>query len=333
MSVTVTAGPDTGAVWHHGNPVAEQRAMLAGGAIVDRGHHGVLELRGPDRLVLLHSLTSQFTENLAAGSPVAALVLSPQGHIEHGMRGIDDGTSFWAVTEPGALAPLAAFLERMKFMMRVEALDRSDDLRLLWVGGSVEVDADLAWPSEVGGGEGAGPRDVPVPRDVLVPRDRPLPGGAGDDQITLAGTWAHDALRIAAGVPRIGVDTDHKTIPNEIGLYGTHLDKGCYRGQETVARVHNLGRPPRRLTRLWLDGSVDSLPAQGTEVTSDGRTVGTIGSSARHHEDGPIGLALLKRGLDEAATVNLAHDDVVISASQQTLVDPEVGLHFKANLR
>ena len=75
--------------------------------------------------------------------------------------------------------------------------------------------------------------------------------------------WAYEALRIAAGVPRIGLDTDHRTIPNEIGLLGVavHLDKGCYRGQETVARVHTLGRPPRRLVRLHLDGSVDALPA------------------------------------------------------------------------
>ena len=317
MAVEILTGPDAGAVWHHGNPVAEQRAMVAGTAVVDRGQHGVLELRGADRLTLLHALTSQFTENLDPGAPIAALVLSPQGHIEHGLRGIDDGTSFWAVTEPGALAGLADFLRKMTFMMRVETIDRSEDYRLLWVGSLVEIGDAPSWPSEVAGG-----------RDVLLPRTADLP------EATPAGAWAYEALRIAAGVPRIGVDTDHKTIPNEIGLYGTHLDKGCYRGQETVARVHNLGRPPRRLTRLLLDGSVDTLPPVGSEVTGAGRAIGVMGSSARHHEDGPIGLALVKRGFDAGETL-LAHgeDGTEIAATQESLVDPEAGLHFRPNLR
>lgn len=314
--VDVLSGPDAGAVWHHGNPVAEQRAMLAGTALVDRGHHGVIEMRGPDRLALLHALTSQYTENLAPGQPIATLVLSPQGHIEHAMRGIDDGTSFWAVTEPGDAPALVAFLAGMTFMMRVETFDRSDDFRLVWAGSQVDTADALGWASEVAGG-----------RDVLLPRDAALP------EADPAGAWAHDALRIAAGIPRIGVDTDHKTIPNEIGLYGTHLEKGCYRGQETVARVHNLGRPPRRLTRLLLDGSVDTLPPVGSEVLGGGRTVGVMGSSARHHEDGPIGMALVKRGYDPSEDVIAKGEDgTEIAAAQETLVDPEAGLHFRAKL-
>ena len=97
------------------------------------------------------------------------------------------------------------------------------------------------------------------------------------------GIWAWDALRIARGEPRLGLDTDHRTIPNEVGWIGpaVHLDKGCYRGQETVARIHTLGRPPRRLVVLHLDGSVDHLPAQGAAVSLDGRDVGFVGSSAR----------------------------------------------------
>lgn len=317
MAVEILAGVDQGAIWHHGNPVAEQRAMLAGTAVVDRGHHQVLELRGADRLALLHALTSQLTEGLAAGVPISGLVLSPQGHIEHGFRGLDDGTSFWAITEPGALAGLAGFLDSMKFMMRVEVFDRSADFRPVWAGAQVETGDALAWSSEVAGG-----------RDVLLPRGAELP------EAVAAGVWAHDALRIAAGVPRIGLDTDHKTIPNEIGLYGTHLDKGCYRGQETVARVHNLGRPPRRLTLLLLDGSVDTLPPVGSEVLGAGRAVGVMGTSARHHEDGPIGLALVKRSFaPEQPVTAQGADGTEIAAGQELLVDPEAGLHFRANLR
>ncbi len=146
-----------------------------------------------------------------------------------------------------------------------------------------------------------------------------------------AGMWAYEARRIAAGVPRIGLDTDHRTIPNEVGLLGVavHLDKGCYRGQETVARVHTLGRPPRRLVRLHLDGSADALPEPGTVVELDGRPVGFVGGTARHYELGPIGLGLLKRNVDPDAELLVAG----IAASQEALVDPEVGLHVRPQLR
>jgi folate-binding protein YgfZ len=146
-----------------------------------------------------------------------------------------------------------------------------------------------------------------------------------------AGTWAYEALRIARGEPRFGQDTDHRTIPNEVGWVSTgawgavHLDKGCYRGQETVARVHNLGRPPRRLTMLHLDGSENRLPVRGAEVTSAGKPVGTVGSSARHFEAGPIALALLKRNVPVDAPLEV--DGLV--AAQEVVVDPEVGLHVR----
>ena len=104
-----------------------------------------------------------------------------------------------------------------------------------------------------------------------------------------------------------------------------HLDKGCYRGQETVARVHNLGRPPRRLTLLHLDGSENRLPTAGAEVTSAGRAVGVGGSSARHFELGPIALALVKRNV--ALDAALEVDGLV--AAQEVVVDPEVGLHVR----
>ncbi len=145
-----------------------------------------------------------------------------------------------------------------------------------------------------------------------------------------AGTWAYHALRIAAGVPRIGVDTDERSIPNELGLLGVavHLDKGCYRGQETVGRVHNLGRPPRRLVLLHLDGTMEALPAPGATLQLGEKPVGFVGSSARHYELGPIALGLVKRNIPIDAT--LVCDG--IAASQQVLVDPEVGLHVRARL-
>ena len=110
--------------------------------------------------------------------------------------------------------------------------------------------------------------------------------------------WAYEAHRVAALRPRLGVDTDERTIPHEVGWIGAavHLDKGCYRGQETVARVHNLGKPPRMLVLLHLDGSTDR-PATGDPVLAGGRAVGRLGTVVDHVDEGPIALALLKRGL------------------------------------
>lgn len=309
MDVRCEEGPDVGLLWHRGNPVAEQRAMEEGVAIVRLANRDVVDISGPDRLDWLHSLTTQRLSDLSPGDSTAALVLSPTGHIEHGFFGVDDGERLIAWTEPGRGAALVEWLNSMRFMMRVEVAVRPD-LEVIWAGDGVRVPQAVAERvSEIGG------------RDVFVQR------GAEVDA-SEAGTWAYEALRIAAGVPRLFVDTDERTIPNEIGLLGTHLDKGCYRGQETVARVHTLGRPPRRLVQLHLDGSVDALPAPGSALEFQGRASGFVGSSARHHELGPVALGLVKRNVGVDAT--LVVDG--IAAAQTPLVDPEVGLHFRAKL-
>lgn len=290
--------PDGGVAAHYGAISAEQRRLTAGGTFVDLSHRDVVTVSGPDRLTWLHSLTTQFLEGLAPGVPTDVLLLSPQGKIEHGFSGIDDGETFWAHTEPGAGGALVAFLDRMRFMMRVEVALVSDAWAVIGL-------RDLAWKI--------------VPRASLVD----LPAELGDP----VGLWAWEALRIEAGLVRVGLDTDDRTIPNEAGLLGVavHLDKGCYRGQETVARVHTLGRPPRRLVRLHLDGSVDHLPPHGSDVMLDGVRVGFVGTAARHHELGPIALAMVKRNVDPAAT--LEADGV--AAAQEVLVDPEAGLHVR----
>ena len=122
-------------------------------------------------------------------------------------------------------------------------------------------------------------------------------------------------LRIAAGVPPVGVDTDPKTLPHELGMIGpaVHLAKGCYRGQETVARLHNMGRPPRRLILAHFDGA---LPDPGAQIVRGERVVGRVGSVAHHYELGPIGLALVKRSipLDEqlsAGGIALSQEQIV----------------------
>src|ERR1700722_7607477 len=294
----VEAGwPDEGVAAHYGDPMREQRALEGSGGLVDRSNRGVLTITGPDRLTWLHSLTTQHLERLAPGEAAQALILSPTGHVEHHLTLTDDGTSVWLHVEPGTAAGLVAFLESMRFMLRVEVADVSQDYAVLTV---------------------LGPRGGDLAAGLEGVRARVEPG-------------AFEALRIAARVPRFGLDTDHRTIPHEVGWIdaAVHLTKGCYRGQETVARVHNLGRPPRRLVFLDLDGSVDRLPAHGDPVELDGTAVGFTGSAARHYELGPIGLALVKRTVPVDAPL-LAGG---VAAAQEVIVPPDAGANVQVTLR
>lgn len=300
-------GIDAGVAAHYGSFNHEQRTLEAGDGFVDLSHRDVLRVTGPDRLTWLHSLTTQHLTSLAPGAWTGALVLSPNGHVEHAFYGVDDGEAFTAHTEPGQAAALVEWLDRMRFMMRVEVAVVTEELAVTWRPASAGED-----PSPYAAYEF-------VPREQLAAYAE----AAGP----ACGFWAFEALRIARGEPRLGIDTDHRTIPNEAGWIGSavHLDKGCYRGQETVARVHTLGRPPRRLTLLHLDGSENRLPAQGAEVKLGEKVVGFVGSSARHHELGPIALGLLKRNVPVDA--ELVVDEM--PAGQEVLVDPEVGLHVR----
>jgi tRNA-modifying protein YgfZ len=317
--------PDTGVAAHYGDPFAEQRALAASAGLTDRGNRGVIRVTGPDRLSWLHSLTSQHLERLEPQQTTQALVLSPNGHVQHHLTLVDDGTAVWAHVEPGTAPALIEFLESMRFMLRVEPEDVTGEyavLSLLGPHASEFVPADVVAMRE------------PFGIDILVRRDQveKIAGEITGSGARLAGIWAYEALRIAAHRPRFGVDTDHRTIPHEAGWIGSavHLEKGCYRGQETVARVHNLGHPPRRLVMLHLDGSVDRLPAHGDPVDLEGRgTVGTAGSAARHYELGPIALALVKRNTPVDATLLAAG----IAAAQEVVVPPDAGGEVTVALR
>ena len=291
--------PDAGVAAHYGDPFREQRALVGGEASVDLSHRPVVRVAGPDRLTWLHSLTSQHLSGLLPGVATEALLLSPHGHVEHDLRLVDDGSAVWVHVEPGAAAALVAFLESMKFWSQVEVEDLSSSYAVV-----LRPTGVAAAPTRVvaHGVESFVPR-----ADLEAVLDGPL-----------AGVWALEALRVADGQPRFGFETDHRTIPHEVGWIGTavHLDKGCYRGQETVARVHNLGRPPRRLVLLHLDGSDSELPGHGDPVVLDDRTVGTVTSSARHYELGPIALAVVKRSTPADATLVAGG----VAAAQEVLI-------------
>jgi len=330
--------PDEGVADHYGDPFREQRALDGAGGFVDRSNRGVVTITGQDRISWLHSLTSQYLTDLAPGVTAAALILDPNGHVEHHLTLADVDDTLWIHVEPGTAAALVTFLDSMRFMLRVDVTDVTGDYAVLSVLGS-ERDRLIG---ELGrGGPGGRLEAVVLPgttdrselADLLVRRD--LLAATADELVRRgalpAGMWAFEALRIAARVPRLGLDTDHRTIPHEVGWIETavHLNKGCYRGQETVARVHNLGHPPRRLVFLDLDGSVDRLPGHGDPVEADGVEVGFTGSAARHYELGPIGLALVKRTVPAEAAL-LAGG---VAAAQEVIVSPDAGANVKVTLR
>ncbi|MCU1671686.1 MAG: hypothetical protein JWP40_4613 [Blastococcus sp.] len=316
---------------HYGDPLREQRLLAEGAGLVDRSDRDVVAVPGADRLSWLHSLTSQHLERLADGTGTESLLLSPQGHVEHHMVLADlDGTT-WADVEPGAGAALATFLERMRFLLRVQPALVTEHWALLSLVGPTGTEVlsaaglpEPVAPYDVRALEGGGwVRRMPAIGDgsatvfdLLVPRaglaataDRLTTAGAG-----LAGVSAYEALRVEARRPRAGLDSDHRTIPNELQWLTTavHLDKGCYRGQETVARVHNLGRPPRRLVLLHLDGVSEVLAEPGTPVLAGTREVGRVGTVVRHHELGVIALALVKQSVQLDAALSVAGSTAAI---------------------
>ena len=297
-AVLVEAGPDKGAVWHFGEPVKEQRALEAGTAWADLSHHNIIAVSGVDRLKWLHDLTTQFVSDLQPGVWMANMILDAKGHVEFQFNVVDDGTTTFLVLDPGYSEQLIEYLTKMKFMLRVDVKDASSEFAVLRAPGA---------PTEIGG-----PFAL-VPRAEVEEMKKTFGGVA-----TQVGTWALDAERVAAHRPRIGFETDHKSIPNEIGVLNgaVHMKKGCYRGQETVAKIYNLGNPPRRLVMLHLDGSDVGFPAVGTKIENDGIVVGFIGTVARHHELGTIALAVVKRNTPIEATLMVGG----VPAAQQVIV-------------
>ncbi|MDX3853271.1 glycine cleavage T C-terminal barrel domain-containing protein [Streptomyces sp. AK02-01A] len=305
-------GQDEGVAAHYGDLFREQRTLADGTGLVDLSHRAVVTVTGDDRLSWLHLLLTQHVSELPPGRATEALVLSANGHIEHALYLVDDGTTVWAHVEPGTQEALIAYLESMKFFYQVEVADRTDEFAVVHLPAGSIAEAP----------QGAVVRETPYGRDVFLPRAGLESYAAAHGP--LAGILAYEALRIESHRPRLGFETDHRTIPHELGWIGSavHLQKGCYRGQETVARVQNLGKPPRRLVFLHLDGSDVHLPGHGTPVRlaadgADGRQLGFITTSARHHELGPIALALVKRNVPVDAEL-MAGDT---AAAQEAVVE------------
>jgi folate-binding protein YgfZ len=323
---------------HFGNPNIEQRNLAEGKAAVNLGARGIITVSGEDRLAWLHSLLSQNLKNLLPGVSAEALLLDPQGHIEQVIHFIDDGETSWLVVEDAGRESLLAWLTKMIFRMKVSVADRSADFAVIgqigrgipqsFVSNGVALIWNDPWPGVVTGGV-----RYSMARPARWAWTESLVEVSKVDAVLAefekAGTMAYDALRVSAHRPRQASEVDGKALPHEFDWMSTavHMSKGCYRGQETVAKVHNLGHPPRRLTFLHLDGSGHFLPDAGDEVqvVGEDRARGHITIAAQHFESGPIALALLSRGVPENAQLVVKSAGGDIDASQEVIVPASAG--------
>ena len=320
--------------WHYGEPMREQRWLQAGEAFADLSNRGVVSVSGPDRLSWLNDLTTALLVDLAPGASRTALILDPNGRVEHELHLVDDGETCWIIVAPGAAESVVHYLRSMQFMLRVEVLDRSDEMAVVGsLAGPTPAAALASWhaaaefagtgvtPAGSDRGGEAGkyvperPDSFPAVEAIVLREDLASTLATRPHR---AGSWAWEALRVAAAVPRVGIDTDERSLPHELGWIGpaVHLAKGCYRGQEAVARTHNMGRPPRRLVLLHLDGSADALPRPGDDVQLADAQVGRVGTVVVHHELGPIALAVVKSRTDPTEALQVSG----VAAGQQPVV-------------
>lgn len=322
---------------HYGNPIIEQRKLFVGEAVCLLEPKGIITIEGADRLTWLHSLLSQNLKNLNPGDSTEALLLDPQGHIEQQIKVIEDGQATWLMVPGTKKQALLDWLNKMIFRMKVTITDRSEEFVIV---GSIKLFSGLAersnsqelvwkdnWANLSPGGYRYSKRETEYSwYEHLVEASKIGDVLAGKE---LAGTMASEALRVAASRPSIEFEVDEKSLPHELDLLSTavHLSKGCYRGQETVAKVHNLGHPPRRLTFLHLDGLDVGLPELGTEVYVQGeeKAKGKITSVAQHFEMGPIALAVLNRSVPENAILEVRTEGGIISATQEIVVPQSAG--------
>ncbi|MGB8995817.1 MAG: folate-binding protein [Pseudonocardiaceae bacterium] len=312
--------PDLGVAWHHGDPLGEQRAAERDVAVVDRSHREVLAVPGEDRLTWLHTITSQHLLMLGEGEHTEALVLDLRGHVEHHAVVSHAHDTVWLDTDAGRGQGLLGYLTSMVFWSKVTPRDATSELAMLSLLGP-GTEQVLARAGELGGFV----RAMPGRTDLLLPRTelRNAWRGLVEAGAAPAGSWAYEAIRAAALRPRLGMDTDERTIPHEVGWIGTavHLDKGCYRGQETIARVSNLGRPPRRMVLLHLE-SPETLPVTGDPVRAGERVVGRVGTVATHYELGAIALALLKRSVDPTTPLHAGESAAAVDPNS---IPPDTG--------
>lgn len=329
---------------HYGNPMIEQRSLLQGQSATILGARTIIEVSGEDRLKWLHSLLSQNIQNLQPGASAEALLLDANGRIEQIIHIYVDETSAWLIVSEQRGPALLNWLHKMVFRSQVSITDRSGDFAIVATFGQPlklnDIETVFSWRDPWPVVQTGGVRYASAQPQFAswVYFENLVPAGSIDaieamlqTAGKLAGSLALDALRIAHWRPS-EAELDDRSLPHELDLLTTsvHLSKGCYRGQETVAKVHNLGHPPRRLVFLHLDGSGHEIPAVGASVNvvNEGVTkqVGQITSVAQHFESGPIALAIVSRTTPiDAEFLIIDENGSTIAATQEVIVPPTAG--------
>ncbi|MEN9740083.1 MAG: hypothetical protein RLZ72_349 [Actinomycetota bacterium] len=311
------------------NPFVEQRDLVDGNAAV-RVDAAVVSVTGADRAAVLNATLSQSLLGMAPGESREALELDGNGRIIRILHVLERNEDTLLIV-PGARGEdVVEWLDKRVFMEDVAATDLSDAVAVYggtraW-GETVWTDP---WPTIQPGGFTYGDKTAPAWAYVETITD-----ASADAPARIVDDTVMDAIRVEAGRPALA-EIDDKSLPHELDWLRTavHLSKGCYTGQETVAKIHNVGHPPRRLVRLHLDGSDSVFAAAGDVVTANGEPVGEITTAAVHFESGPIALARIKRTVPDDVSLVVTHDGVDIAATQEVIVPPTAGATAAERLR
>lgn len=348
--------------WHYGNPLTEQSRVNDGKpGLVDFWDRVAIRVSGSERRDWLNNLISQKVNAIEPGQATFGLILDVKGHVEH-FFGILSTEDALILDTPATHADaLEDYLSKMVFWSQV-SVERLPWARLTVLGTDLAADSSLFTVDATSSTALPAQLNFDVPEDVdlqlwrtgtigevqaldlWVPRESFT--RAWDELTNVAqptGRMAYDAFRVQARLPILGVDTDERAIPHEIpafigkGISGAtqlddvsagpteaavHLNKGCYRGQETVSRVHNLGKSPRVLVMLHLDGSANRLPGVGAELTAGGRGIGRVGSSVHDCDYGPVALALVKRNVVEKVASKNSDVPPLLADGIDASIDP-----------
>jgi folate-binding protein YgfZ len=270
---------------------------------VDRSPHGLVVVSGPDATSFLQSLVSQDLEPVADGATVPTLLLTPQGKLDVVLRASRVGDDWWLDTDAAYGPRLAASLARFRIRVKVELDDRTGATGLATlVGVDLEAPAGLrVVPSRWGDLAGV---DLLGPRDAVAAAVEALPSDVA--------RWTADrfeAFRIESGVPRLGVDVDDATIPQEAFLErdAVSFTKGCFLGQELVCRIDTRGHVNRFLRRLDVAGG--DVPPPGAVVVVDDRERGVVTSAAADPSaDRVVALAMVRREIEAPVEGRLRWD-------------------------
>jgi hypothetical protein len=310
------------------DPFAEQRA-LASGDVAVRVSAGVATVTGNDRVAVLNNVLTQKIDG-PLGSTYDSLELDGNGRILKLVHVIVADDSLVLIVPGLSGAEIAQWVDSRVFMEDVAVTDSDSAYVVL---GAVRGFGDIVWhdpwPEPQAGGyvydmEHA---DGWSYVETLWPASEAPP-------VPLVDESTFYGARILAGRPSLA-EVDDRAMPHELGWLRTavHLSKGCFPGQETIAKIHNVGHPPRRLVRLHLDGSDSEFAAPGDAVTAGDTEVGVVTTAANHHEEGPIALALIKRTVDADAVLTVVRDGHTISATQEIVVSPTTGATAAERLR